>query len=50
MSGDAMKKFEKNPEYLDALALRRWDEYGKAPDLDVPSFSHSKILIKSFQI
>ena len=47
MSGDEMKEFEKNPEYLDALALRRWDEYGKAPDLDVPSFSHYKNLLKS---
>lgn len=41
MSGDAMKEFEKNPEYLDALALRRWDEYGKA------STSHPSQIQKS---
>ena len=45
MSADEMRTFESIPEHCDAVALRRWDEYGKDPDLDVPGFSQYRRLL-----
>ena len=45
MTAKEMRAFETIPEHKDALALRRWDEYGKNPDLDVPEFSHYRQLL-----
>ncbi|HEV3138796.1 MAG TPA: HD family phosphohydrolase, partial [Pirellulales bacterium] len=33
-------EFEGNPCYRDALALRRWDDLAKVPDMAVPDLAH----------
>lgn len=50
MSEDEIKAFESNPEHRNAVALRRWDEYGKQPDLDVPAFAHYRELLVSLVV
>ncbi len=35
MSPEEVRAFEQEPAYLDAVALRRWDEEAKLPGLDV---------------
>ncbi len=30
--------FQTIPDHPNAVAIRRWDEYGKVPGLDVPAF------------
>ena len=47
MSTDEIGVFESIAEHRDAVALRRWDEYGKEPDLDVPDFTHYRGLLTS---
>ncbi len=47
MSADEIKEFESIAEHRDAVALRRWDEYGKDPDLEVPAFTHYRSLLAS---
>lgn len=47
MTPEEMSAFEAIPEHKDAVALRRWDEYGKNPDLEVPEFSHYRQLLLS---
>ena len=32
--------FKAGPAHGHAVALRRWDEYGKIPGLQVPGFEH----------
>ncbi|MEZ5728448.1 MAG: hypothetical protein R3E48_10870 [Burkholderiaceae bacterium] len=40
MSDDEADRFERLPGFADALALRRWDEQGKDPDMDTPAIEH----------
>lgn len=47
MSTTEATKFEAIPEYESAIALRRWDEYGKIPGLDVPRFEHYRPLLNT---
>lgn len=46
MSPDEAARFESVPDFEAAIALRRWDEYGKIPGLEVPGFGHYKPLLK----
>ena len=50
MSESETRAFEKIPEHEDAVRLRRWDEYGKIPDLDVPGFAHYRDLLRSLLV
>ena len=50
MSKDEVKAFESIPEHRNAVALRRWDEYGKQPDLGVPAFTHYRELLASLVV
>ena len=50
MSEDEIKAFESMPEHRNAVSLRRWDEYGKDPGLDVPSFAHYRELLASLVV
>jgi len=38
--------FEAEPSYARAIALRRWDEYGKIPGLEVADFEHYRPLLQ----
>jgi phosphonate degradation associated HDIG domain protein len=33
-------EFEANPHYREAVALRRWDDLAKVPDMQVPTLDH----------
>ncbi len=37
---DETRDFESNPHFKDAVALRRWDDLAKVPELDVPPLDH----------
>ena len=47
MSEAEAESFEQTPGHEDAVSLRRWDEYGKDPSLEVPPFSHYRGLLLS---
>lgn len=47
MSPDEVSSFESIPEYENAVSLRRFDEYGKLPGLEVPRFEHYRPLLMS---
>lgn len=47
MTEEEIRAFEAIPEHRDAVKLRRWDEYGKAPETQVPPFSHYRELLHS---
>lgn len=38
MNAEEVAAFEAIPDHENAVAIRRWDEYGKVPGLDVPGF------------
>ena len=38
--------FEADPAHRHAVALRRWDEYGKVPGLQVPGFEYYRPLLR----
>ena len=40
MSNDEVEAFEENPNLEDILQVRFWDEDGKDPNLETPSFEH----------
>jgi predicted HD phosphohydrolase len=40
-----ISEFEANPWYRDALALRRWDDLAKVPDMAVPDLAHYRARI-----
>jgi phosphonate degradation associated HDIG domain protein len=42
--------FEKNRYFREAVAIRRWDDAAKVPDLAVPDLDHYAALISSCQI
>lgn len=46
MSDTEAEAFEADPAHRDAVALRRWDEYGKIPGLQVPGFGHFRPLLR----
>jgi len=47
MNADDAAEFESGPYAKDAVALRRWDETAKDPDLQVPDFDHYRALLES---
>ena len=47
MNADDVAEFEGSPYAKDAVALRRWDEAAKDPDLQVPGFDHFRALLES---
>ena len=46
MSDVEAKAFEADPAHGHAVALRRWDEYGKISGLQVPDFEHYRPLLR----
>ena len=46
MSEAEAAAFEADPAHGHAVALRRWDEYGKIPGLRVPGFEHYRPLLR----
>ena len=46
MSEAEAEAFETNPAHGHAVALRRWDEYGKIPGLQVPGFERYRPLLR----
>ena len=40
MSDEERRAFEAQPGFRSAVAVRRWDDEGKDPDLEVPNFAH----------
>ncbi len=46
MSVDEAARFESVADFEAAVSLRRWDEYGKIPGLEVPEFGHYRPLLK----
>lgn len=46
MSDSEAARFEANPAHAHAVALRRWDEYGKNPSLEVAGFDHYRSLLR----
>ena len=46
MSEVEAKAFEADPAHRHAVALRRWDEYGKISGLQVPGFEHYRPLLR----
>jgi gamma-butyrobetaine dioxygenase len=47
MDGAEVAAFEANPGWEDAVALRRWDDQAKVPDLDVPPAADYRTLLES---
>ncbi|HEY2061497.1 MAG TPA: hypothetical protein VGH57_24215 [Amycolatopsis sp.] len=45
MTPDEVREFEAEPHYLDAVALRRWDDEAKDPEMDTPGFEHFRPLL-----
>lgn len=40
MTRDEMTAFEREPYFRESIRLRRWDDEGKIPGLEVPDLSH----------
>lgn len=40
MSAEEVTEFEKNPFHREAVRVRIWDDEGKMPDMETPSFQH----------
>jgi phosphonate degradation associated HDIG domain protein len=40
-------EFERQPYFADAIRLRHWDDEAKVVGLDVPSFDHYRLLLKT---
>ena len=47
MSEVEAQAFEADPAHRHAVALRRWDEYGKISGLQVPGFEHYRALLRN---
>jgi len=47
MGADEITAFEANPGWEDAVALRRWDDHAKAPDLVVTPLAGYRALLQS---
>jgi predicted HD phosphohydrolase len=46
MSETQATAFGAVPSHACAIALRRWDEYGKIPGLEVAGFAHYRALLQ----
>jgi len=44
-TADEVRRFEENPHYQAAVALRRWDDLAKVPGLEVPPLAHYRPLL-----
>ena len=42
------RAFQKLPYWREALALRRYDDMGKVPGMDVPSLEHYELLLRRY--
>jgi len=40
MSAEEVRRFEEEPWFRTAVAVRRWDDAAKVPGLDVPGLDH----------
>ena len=49
MDADEVAAFEANPGWDDAVALRRWDDQAKVPDLEVPPAASYRPLLESLR-
>jgi len=47
LRGAEVAAFEANPGWEDAVALRRWDDQAKVPDLEVPAAAGYRPLLES---
>jgi len=47
MDAAEIAAFEAVPDHQNAVAIRRWDEYGKVPSLDVPSFDTYRPMLRN---
>ncbi len=43
---NAARSFERQPHAMDAVRLRRWDDQGKIPGLEVPDLEHYRHLLE----
>lgn len=46
MDATEITAFEAIPDHQNAIAIRRWDEYGKVPGLDVPAFDAYRPMLR----
>lgn len=46
MDAAEIADFQAIPDHENAVAIRRWDEYGKVPGLDVPSFDAYRPMLR----
>ena len=46
MSEAEAAAFEEHPAHAHAVALRRWDDYGKIPELEVPGFDYYRPMLR----
>lgn len=46
MDNEEIADFQSIPDHQNAVAIRRWDEYGKVPGMDVPSFDAYRPLLR----
>ncbi|MFG2523378.1 phosphonate degradation HD-domain oxygenase [Streptomyces sp. NPDC048527] len=46
MTEEQVRAFEAHPGAADAVAVRRWDEQAKDPDMDTPGFGHFRPLLE----
>lgn len=47
MDATEIAAFEAVPDHQNAVAIRRWDEYGKVPGLDVPPFDTYRPMLRN---
>jgi phosphonate degradation associated HDIG domain protein len=50
MDSDEVRTFTANPGWADAVALRRWDDEGKADGLDVPDLASYRPLLDALVV
>jgi phosphonate degradation associated HDIG domain protein len=47
MSPDEVRRFESEPEFRSAVAVRRWDDTAKVPGLAVPGLEHYRTYLQA---
>jgi gamma-butyrobetaine dioxygenase len=50
MSSDEMRRFEKEPWFRSAVAVRRWDDAAKVRDLVVPDLEHYRHCLEAVML
>lgn len=50
MTEDQARAFEALPGAADAVAVRRWDEWAKDPDMATPGFEHFRPLLEGLLV